>query len=63
MKNRAFFLACAFFMTDTVLYIFADCIFENPYGQYILYILGCSDLVLFFDFTIWGPFMIKIYLF
>ena len=20
--------------------------------------LGCSDLVLFFDFTIWGPFMI-----
>ncbi len=23
-----------------------------------VYTLGCSDLVLFFDFTIWGPFMI-----
>ena len=25
---------------------------------FTVYILGCSDLVLIFDFTIWGPFMI-----
>ena len=25
--------------------------------------IGCSDLVLFFDFTIWPPFMNEIYLF
>ena len=25
--------------------------------------VGCSDLVLFFDFTIWPPFMNEIYLF
>ena len=25
-------------------------------------VVGCSDLVLFFDFTIWPPFIFKIYL-
>ena len=36
---------------------------ETKEGKPTTYVVGCSDLVLFFDFSIWPPFMNEIYLF